>query len=152
MFPNNIILHENKRCKSKEDQVRIKTITKNIREAPNKEALINILKSNFKIITRPEDIKTKKNVVALNKTAEWLNELLHVEKDENKYYVGLELICKKSLKIGKTRVSVNGTYEIIDIDDDIFTLMEMEEAIVVDKEIIKSAEPRVCRFSKSSFS
>jgi hypothetical protein len=62
-----------------------------------------------------------------------LNGLLH--KEEKQYYVGLELICKKTLKNG---CCTNGTYQIIDIDDNIFTLMDLEESYIVEKETIKA--------------
>ena len=48
MFPNNITLHDNKRCKAKEDQIKIKNLTKEIRNSSDKKELINILKSNLK--------------------------------------------------------------------------------------------------------
>jgi hypothetical protein len=55
--------------------MKIKLITDAIRNCKNKEDAINIIKNNFKIIYNEKDIKTNKNVVALNRTAEWVNNL-----------------------------------------------------------------------------
>ena len=77
LFFYSITLHENKRCKTKEDQDRIKLITKNIRNCVNKVDAINILKDNFKIIYDSKGIINNRNVVALNRTGEWVNSLIH---------------------------------------------------------------------------
>ena len=138
MFPNSICLHDNKRCTSKEDQAKMKLITKMIRNAESKEELMNILLTNFQQISKPEDIKTLKNVVALNATASWVNGLIHEPIDNEVYYEGLELICKQSLKFGKIRSCVNGTYQIINIEDDVFTLTDWDNTFDVSKEMIKA--------------
>ena len=69
MFPNSINLQENKRCKTKEDQDKIKKMTLEIRTANSKAQCIQVLKKyNIKMIYDKTNITTKKNVVALNKT------------------------------------------------------------------------------------
>jgi hypothetical protein len=137
MFPNSICLHDNKRCKTKEDQIRIKKITRQIRESDFKDVK-NILFENFKVLYKPEEIFCNKNVCALNNTVNWVNGLIHKPIDDEKYYVGLDLICKKSLKFGSVRSCVNGTYTIIDIDEDDFTLADGDDVFEVDIKNIKS--------------
>lgn len=75
---------------------------------------------------------------ALNATASWVNGLIHEPLDNEVYYEGLELICKQSLKFGKIRSCVNGTYQIINIEDDVFTLTDWDTTIDVSKEMIKA--------------
>ena len=60
MFYNNIPLHQNKRCKTDEDRMRIKFISDAIINSTSKEEALLILKENFKVIYNEKDIKTKK--------------------------------------------------------------------------------------------
>ena len=112
MFYNNIILHQNKRYNTDEDRMRIKCITDAIRNSKTKEEALPILKENFKIIYNEKDIKTKKNVVALNRTAEWINSLIHKPFEGEVYYIGLNLIRRKTYSFKSLRFIVNNTYRI----------------------------------------
>jgi hypothetical protein len=136
MFFNNITLHENKRCKTDEDRLKIKLITDAIRNSKSKEEAITIIKNNFKIIYNEKDIKTIKNVVALNRTAEWVNNLIHKPFEGEVYYIGLNLICRKTYVSKAMRLTVNNTYEIIDIDDGIYCISDGDSFFEVDKKML----------------
>ena len=76
MFPNVIILHENKRCKTDEDRKIMKELTYKIRNA-KKSKIISILKEyDIKIISEDKEITTTKNICALNRTCEIVNQLM----------------------------------------------------------------------------
>jgi len=136
MFFNNITLHENKRCKTDEDRLKIKLITDAIRNSKSKEEAITIIKNNFKIIYNEKDIKTFKNVVALNRTAEWVNNLIHKPFEGEVYYIGLNLICRKTYVSKAMRLTVNNTYEIIDIDNGMYCITDGDSFFQVDKKML----------------
>ena len=138
MFDCSITLHENKRCVTKEDQEKIKLITSSIRNANSKADALEILMSNFKIIYDKKDIVNSKNVVALNRTAEWVNSLVHKPFEGEVYYEGLHLICRKSYKDKKTKFYVNYTYEILDIQNTMFRLSDGENIFFVERKLIES--------------
>jgi len=140
MFHNQITLHENKRCKTDEDRKKIKEITFAIRNSKSKQEALIILFENFNIIKDKNAIKNfKNNVCALNDTAEWVNDIVHIKENDEKYYEGMEILCKTSYKGKGKRTFVNYTYEILaveendivvgDDDDNIFffTKGEMEK-------------------------
>jgi len=129
MFKNQITLHENKRLCADKDRKKIKDITFKIRTCKTKEDQIKILIDNFKIITNKKDITTVKNVVGLNKTADWVNNYIHKPIDGNKYYIGLELICRKRFKNKSLSTCVNFTYTITNIKDNEITIMDDEEEV-----------------------
>jgi hypothetical protein len=136
MFYNNITLHDNKRCVLKKDQERIKKITQKIRECTDKKKCIDILKANFRIIYDKKHIITGKNVVALNRTCDWVNSLIHKPLGGEVYYQGLELICRKTISINKQKLISNNTYEILDIKNDIFKLSDGDSEFEINKNFI----------------
>ena len=71
MFPNQIILEHNKRLRTKEDQLRLKQIKKDIF---NLKIDIGItMKKYFKTINKYSDLKTDKNISFFNFRAEKIN-------------------------------------------------------------------------------
>jgi len=138
LFFYSITLHENKRCKSKEDQDRIKFITKSIRNCEKKGDAIDILKDNFKIIYDKKGIINNRNVVALNKTGDWVNSLIHKEEDGEKYYAGLTLICRKTYKNKHMRLYVNYTYEIMGMEDSDYVISDGDSVYQVSIEMLKT--------------
>ena len=135
MFPHQIVLKDNKRCKTKEDQEKIKTISKSIRDAASKEDAMKIIKANFKTTSRLEDIKTLRNVVGLNSTGEMLNELLHQKKNGEKFYVGMEVVGRKTFKNKDYQIYSNYTYTIVDIDSASMTVDDgdIEHEVPIEK-------------------
>jgi hypothetical protein len=132
LFSNCVLLQDNKRCDNKDDQQKIKQITKAIREGTKEQAL-KVCVENFKIIKDVKAITTKKNIVAYNATAEKLNKLLH--KGE-KYFVGLELICRKTYTCKGVRTYVNYTYTIEKIEGKMITLNDGTNCVVLSTDIV----------------
>jgi hypothetical protein len=138
MFPKYITFHENKRCKNIEDAKKMKEITSIIRNAKTKKEAVDVLLDNFHIIYNKEDIKTQKNVCALNRTANWINQLIHKPLGGEVYYVGLDLICRKTYKAKNIKFVVNNTYTITDIDSDIYEISDDGiETMHISKEMIE---------------
>ena len=138
LFHNQIQLHENKRCNNDIDRTMIKTITKQIRDTKDKKDLIKILKDNFNIITDKKDIKTHKNVCGFNKTIEIVNDIVHVPIDNQKYYIGLQVICRTRYKYKKDIANVNYTYTIDKINDNLITIIDDEEnSMTMSKETLE---------------
>lgn len=138
MFPNNINLQENKRCKTKEDQIKIKQMTSEIRDAKSKSGCIQVLKKyGIKFVTDKNNITTSKNVVALNKTCDLVNEIMYKKlHPKSKYFVGQQLICRKSMKIAKFRTYVNYTYTVKEIKDNSFILNDGDDDIEIFADLI----------------
>lgn len=137
MFFNSITLHENKRCLLKEDREKMKSITDAIRTSKCKQDALEVLKKNFKIIYDEKDIVTKKNVCALNRTCEWINELVHQPFEGEVFYEGLDIICRKSLFSKGLKLTVNNTYEIINIEDGVYWIHDGYDLNYVNKDILK---------------
>jgi hypothetical protein len=118
IFHHQITLHENKRCRTEEDRKKIKEITYKIRNAPSKQDAVLILFEKFNIIKDKNAIKDfKHNVVALNDTAEWVNDIVHIKENNEKYYEGMEILCKTTYKGKGKRTFVNYTYQILGVED-----------------------------------
>jgi len=137
MFENSITLHENKRCKTKEDQEKIKFITDAIRNSKNKNEAIAVMKKYFKIIYDKKDIVTQKNVCALNRTCEWVNSLIHKPFEGEVFYEGLDIICRKTLVTKAMKLTVNNTYEIINIEDGIYWITDGDDLYYIGKDILE---------------
>jgi hypothetical protein len=98
---------------------------------------------NIKIIGDRDELNTTKNICALNRTCETVNQLMMKKLHPNtKYQVYQDLICRKSFKQKSKQVGyVNFTYTILDIDDEKnkYTLTDGEsDDIIVTKEQIES--------------
>ena len=142
LFPNVVMLKENKRLKNKEDRDKLKQLKEDIfnKDIP----IIDTFKKNgFNFIYKLEDLKTKRNITYFNKRAEKINKYIHsgikihnrkhiVECNEIKYYSGLELICRKRFNVGKNIFMINFTYVITKINENEIYLKDICE----DDEII----------------
>ena len=133
---NEVILSIPKRLQKEEDIIKMMQLKKDIFN--NKLNVIETLKKNgFRIINKMSELKTTKNICYFNFRANnIINNILSKieipkeakEIDGLKYWVGLELICKKSQKItNKIKSYVNYSYEITKIDDDKITLLNRED-------------------------
>jgi hypothetical protein len=117
IFPNQILLKHCKRCDTNQDNKLVDELSKKFREFETVDQARDYLKScnYFKKIFKPEDIITKKNCVGLNRTADMVNGLLHKYVNNQKYYVGMELLGKKTFKNKDCHIHINYTYIITDI-------------------------------------
>ena len=132
IFPNQILLKHCKRCDTNEDNKLVDEISKKFREFTSvDEAREYLKKSNFKKIFKPEHIITKKNCVGLNRTAEMVNSLLHKYVNNQKYYVGMELLGKKTFKNKECQIHINYTYTITEIKDKHCVLEDGENAHII---------------------
>jgi len=129
LFPNKIVLKENKRCTTDADRQIIKDLSNDIRSLENKQDIWKVFKK-YNIKTT-DKIRTRRNVCALNQTCDWVNEQLsNVLNKENKYQVGQQLICRKTFKQGKLRTYINFTYTITEVTENGFILDDGLETII----------------------
>ena len=126
LFPNEIILKENKRCKTDEDRQIMKNLTQEIRSIDDKNEIFKICeKYGIKINDRKDQITTTKNICGTNATREWVNNLIQQKNHkENKYFVGMNLICRGNLKGKDYRTHINYTYKIVEITEKNMKLQE----------------------------
>jgi hypothetical protein len=125
---------------------RNKELTDKIRNADikklKKSEIIEILqKYNIKIIGDKDHISTTKNICALNKTCERVNDLMMSKTHAfSKFYLNQQLICKRSFKQKSKQVGyVNFTYTIVNIEDNKYTLSDDEnDDIIVSIEQLES--------------
>ncbi len=148
MFGTQICLKENKRCKTEEDRRRMKEISDGIRLAETKEEALLIILDNFKHITSMGELKTKFNVCGWNSTTEMVNNYLHEYKEKQKYYLGLEVIGRKTVKNKDYKIAVNYTYSIVEIADSAIIVFDGEENFSIPKtkfdELFKLSYGRTC--------
>ena len=117
IFPNQILLKYCKRCDTDEDNKKIDEISKRFREFKNVEEAREYLKNcDFNKIFKADNIKTKKNIVGLNRTADTVNNILHQYNNNEKYYVGMQLLGKKTFKNKDCHIHINYTYTITEIN------------------------------------
>jgi hypothetical protein len=97
-------------------------------------SLIDICKKYFKVITKPTDGTKDNNITYHNHSAQQINELFHEMKPVPKgfvkvkginYYKGLEVVCKKHLKVGHQKAYVNFTYLIDKINEKYVTIKDI---------------------------
>jgi hypothetical protein len=119
IFPNVVILHENKRCKSDEDRAQIKLMTTEVRTASSMKQAIEIVKRfNINMVKRKECITTNRNVCAFNNSCLQVNDLVYKRlHPTSKYFVGQRIICRKNLKGKGFKTHINYTYTIKNISD-----------------------------------
>ena len=144
MFPNQVILEENKRLKTKEDKQKLKDLKREIFD-PNLKVM-DVLKKYFKTISNYKDINTLNSISYFNFRSIRVNNLIHhkiikpedhIKINKIEYYKGLELICKKHYKTKHCRLYVNYSYIIKSIDSKKFTITEPVDNIEMTFDIDK---------------
>jgi len=133
LFPNQITLKENKRCKSLDDRRRIKEISDKIRNAKSKTEALSIIYKHFKTVSRLEDVVSENNVVFTNRCGDYINNFIHSKKSPDRmYFEGLKLIGSHT---GETeeghKIYANYTYLIVRIADDVAHIDNLEEVFPV---------------------
>ena len=132
MFPNMIDLKVCKRM-SKEDGVILNKIKEDI--FGGILTFTDIAAKYFKIINSLDEGTTHNNLVYLNATCDGLNNYYHsksipknakiTEINGRKFYAGLDVMCKKYIKLSTTeRLYVNYIYKITKINDTLVDLMD----------------------------
>ena len=139
MFPNRIVLHENKRLKSEEDKKRLRELFNDIFDYSQdlESILIKHRIINQKSIKSYEELETTKNISFFNYRSKIVNEEIHNNNTKVKievpskhviingvkYWKGLQLICRKSYRAKDKLLITNYTYEIVSINNKTITLL-----------------------------
>jgi len=135
IFPNEIFLNESKRLKSDDDKKLLLKLKEEILNST--KPIVMIAKENFKVIDKIEDIGDGFKIAYFNDTVHALNVYSHeqvkhpekfVEINGIKYYAGLDLVCRKYIKLPKgQKMVVNYTYKIKEIDEHVMTLIDFHK-------------------------
>ena len=138
LFPNQLNLQENKRCKTDEDRKIMKEMTQEIRNLENKYEIYDICKKyGIKVIDNKHQITSKRNITGTNLTREWVNNTIQQKyHKDNKYFVGMNLICRANLRSKEYRTYVNYRYKIKEIKDKVFVLADSENEFEITTESI----------------
>ena len=141
LFPNQIILHESKRLKNKQDKIKMDKLAKEIFDT--KIPVMDLMeKYGFNIISKMEDVKTTKNVCFFNFRCDAVNifvknnlitkQYSSLYKISNvEYWIGMDLICRKSYKDKAIRLFTNYTYKIKALNMKYVTLYEPADDITI---------------------
>ena len=139
IFKNKIVLKDIKRLKCEEDKKKWKLRKKDIFESDL--SVEEICKQRkIKIVRRMQDVKTTKNVAFFNKCRTTpVNNFVHFNllKKKEKFYVGLEVICKEHIQKKTFVLHTNYSYKITkytkdkveikdELDDIVYTISHCE--------------------------
>ena len=136
IFPNNILLKENKRLKTEHDKDYLRMLKKDIfNEAiPIKNTLQKYFRST-------KLIRTENNIAFKNSTCELVaqqvrSKLLNKESD---YEVGEKLVCRKYFKLKNAKLQVNFEYTIDTIEGSNFVIVDesTDQVFNVPKDLIQ---------------
>lgn len=145
IFKNKIYLMINKRLTKEEDRKKLENLFDDIFN--NNLNIIELCnKYNFNKIYRLKDVKTLFNITNFNFRAKQVNKHIHnniIKKPDNyiiynnvEYWIGLNLICRKYNDINKNiKIFVNYIYQIIDINDKEFIILEPVDDIRIKLDI-----------------
>ena len=131
IFPNEIYLQESKRVKTEEDRQKLKDIKHDIFETDT--PLLTIAKKYFKIASSVDDIKDEYKIAYYNDVVHWLNIHAHskikypnryITYNGVRYFKGMELVCRKYIKIKTAKLIINYTYIIKKINDTHMTITD----------------------------
>jgi hypothetical protein len=140
MFPNSLILKQNKRGTTEEDKVAFQNLSYDVRNLTCKKDFAEIVKKyNLKVVRNMNDVITKRNISHLNKTCDEVNDIIYKKNHpDKKYFVGMKLICNKSYVYKTLRLYVNYTYNVVAITDEYFLLNDglEEKNLIVNRKLI----------------
>ena len=136
MFPNQITLKINKRLKSDEQRESLCQLKKDIFN-PDKKVIDTLKHHGFKMISSLSELRSTTNICYYNDQANDVNTHVHkylVKQPKKffviggvKYWVGLELLCKKQYRAETARLLTNYTYVIKSINRQTITLCDEVE-------------------------
>lgn len=140
IFPNRIILQENKRLKSEEDKQKMKLLKADIFD-PKQKIMDVFRKHGLKIINNMSQVTTRKNICFFKYRCNMVNSHIYkqVEKPKkltqihyNKYYVGQTIVCTQHYKVGTKKLFTNYEYIITEIKDKSFVVHEPNDDINIE--------------------
>ena len=117
MFTDQITLKTNKRLKSEEDKKRLIRIKNDIFDL-NKKPIDTFKKHGIKVINSMKDVNTTQNICLFNFRCDQVNN--HVSKNivkRDRFYEGMDVVCKSHYKTTKIRLYVNYRYKIKKIEE-----------------------------------
>src|SRR5208282_1613847 len=131
---NQITLSINKRLKNEKDRNTLKKLKEDLFNL-DVDVIDTIKKYKFKTVDNMSDVKTIRNICYFVYRTDMVNKHIHnniIDRKDKKtikikgvdYWVGLELLCRKSYIKGGVRLYVNYTYKIVSINKKSFTIIE----------------------------
>lgn len=128
IFPNQILLSEIKRLANNKDKEIWKLLKHDILKT-NLSIEDICKKHSIKTINKIEDITTKRNICYFNFRCLEVNEHIHknILKNTEKYFKGLEIICRKYEKTKEYVLNTNYTYKIKSMKPKIVIVDEVDQ-------------------------
>lgn len=123
MFPTQIQLEIDKRHKTEEDRQKMYKFKKDIFDLT--KPVFETVKKYFNVFTDIAELKTDMNITYSNRRSDEINTLTHNKQETHKkkykiknvnYWVGLKVICRKSLHKYNIVLYTNNIYRITKID------------------------------------
>lgn len=138
IFKNVITLTKNKRCITEEDRMKMDELLPKLLNSKSKEQILNIFTEyGIKTIEKVDDVNTMRNICYSNMNCQYItNTMMKKFPKLQKYNVGDNLICRKSLQIKKQKTLVNFTYTIREINELTMVLDDGEELIEINMELV----------------
>ena len=138
LFPDQILLKQNKRLKNKKDVEKLNKLKNDIFDL-DKNIMDVFTEYGFKIISKNDELKNKKNICFFNYQVDEVNKFVHnelIKKPKDlfvynnvSYWKGLELVCKEHHRTKNSRLYVNYYYVIKSIGEKFFVINEPVEDI-----------------------
>ena len=136
IFENNIYLTENKRLTNEADKKLLKRIKADIFDP--KKSINKTIKTYFKLTKK---IETTNNIAYKSSTCNIVSSKVRdILKKSDDYEVGGVLICRKFVKVKKSKLHLNFEYEIENVEGDNVTLYDVFETAVTLSKDIKSKQ------------
>jgi len=138
LFPNRIVLKINKRLNNEDDKIKMKGLKHDILNTKND--VIDICKKyGIKVVYKMSDVNTKMNICYFNRRCENVNnhiyKMIKIDNPQiigyRNFYIGQLLTCVKHYTKSGKRLFVNYEYEIINIDDNTFTVRDNFEGVEI---------------------
>ena len=136
IFPNNLLLKENKRLKSDLDKATLATIKEDLfnEDIPIRDTVRRYFK-------RTKTVKTDTNIAFKNSTCELVAKAVRKNlKKATDYEVGEKLVCRKYLKLKNQKFNVNFEFTIDRIIGNTFTLIDesTDQAFILTKDLVQT--------------
>lgn len=138
LFQNEIILHDNKRCKTPEDQAKVKQIKQDI--LFNKLPIEDIcIKYGLKTIRGLHELQDKNAICYFNFRNKMINTIINkrILKNKQMYFIGQSIKCCQRLKIKSQKCHTNYTYTITDLTTKTFSIKDLTTGEMIENIDIK---------------
>lgn len=138
LFPHMIRLKECKRLTNKEDIEKMNNMKKDIFDMKI-PVMYTLHKYGFKTIKKIQELETKCNLSYFRYKCDDVNRHVMnnmmknetIKLDKKKYWIGMNLVCRKHYKCKTFRLFVNYEYQLLKINNDTFTIYEPVEEVKI---------------------